>query len=377
MAIGDGEGHLAADFEFPRSLEGWKTFADKPAPGPHLGVAIETRQGAAVDPLLQRDHTVFPVHPVTAHSYRQRKAPNGTQPRLSVDERMEMFVTVCQIKSTSGALTDQRRKRPEKLRMKARIQFTNESKLKSQSTQRLHTVGGFVAFAVAGIALVLGAAGVVLGVTGMALGTATHDPLAPLGAVLAGGCLIVGVLTLGSSLAFFRSQPSARRPGLEAPPGAYLFAGIALLFGSFMGFVTVGGLLEGLFVDTLPALGKLPDPEISPWACMLAVLTLGPSLAFFRFQHNSRRTTVWQPDPVGRAIGSVLTTLFCVAMLFVAAVGIAAAFLPELLPHVKPLPALGMSASALVLVILLLAPICARKEPPQTVTDSPYADETE
>jgi transposase len=73
------EGHLVADFEFDHSLEGWKSFAEKTSAWPNLAVAIETSQGAAVDQLLQREYTVFPVHPVAAQSYRERKAPSGTK----------------------------------------------------------------------------------------------------------------------------------------------------------------------------------------------------------------------------------------------------------------------------------------------------------
>jgi hypothetical protein len=42
-------------------------------------VAIETNQGAAVDQLLQRAYTVYPVNPIASQSYRQRKAPSGTK----------------------------------------------------------------------------------------------------------------------------------------------------------------------------------------------------------------------------------------------------------------------------------------------------------
>jgi transposase len=42
-------------------------------------VAIETSQGAAVDQLLQRGYTLYPVHPVAAQRYRERKAPTGTK----------------------------------------------------------------------------------------------------------------------------------------------------------------------------------------------------------------------------------------------------------------------------------------------------------
>jgi Transposase len=40
---------------------------------------LESNQGAAVDQLLQRDDTVYPVNPVASESYRKRKAPSGTK----------------------------------------------------------------------------------------------------------------------------------------------------------------------------------------------------------------------------------------------------------------------------------------------------------
>ena len=79
VVIVDGEGQIVADFEFAHSLEGWKSFVEKTSAWPKLAVAIETSQGAAVDQLLQRDYSVYPVHPVAAQSYRQRKAPTGTK----------------------------------------------------------------------------------------------------------------------------------------------------------------------------------------------------------------------------------------------------------------------------------------------------------
>lgn len=73
------QGHIVADFEFEHSLEGWQSFADKTSAWPNLAVAIETSQGAAVDQLLQRQYTIYPVNPVAAQSYRERKAPSGTK----------------------------------------------------------------------------------------------------------------------------------------------------------------------------------------------------------------------------------------------------------------------------------------------------------
>ena len=79
VVIVNAEGHIVADFEFAHSLEGWKIFAEKASAWPNLAVAIETSQGAAVDQLLQRKYNVYPVQPVAAQSYRQRKAPSGTK----------------------------------------------------------------------------------------------------------------------------------------------------------------------------------------------------------------------------------------------------------------------------------------------------------
>jgi transposase len=79
VVVVNSQGQIVADFEFAHSLEGWKTFGEKTAAWPHLAVAIETSQGAAVDQLLQRGGTVYPVHPLAAQSYRERKAPSGTK----------------------------------------------------------------------------------------------------------------------------------------------------------------------------------------------------------------------------------------------------------------------------------------------------------
>jgi transposase len=79
VIIVNAEGRIVADFEFEHSLEGWKSFAEKTAAWPNLAVAIETSQGVAVDQLLQREYTVFPVHPVAAQSYRERKSPSGSK----------------------------------------------------------------------------------------------------------------------------------------------------------------------------------------------------------------------------------------------------------------------------------------------------------
>lgn len=79
VVIVDNCGQIVADFEFKHSLEGWQNFQEQTARWPNLAIAIETNQGAAVDQLLQRGCTVYPVNPVASESYRKRKAPSGTK----------------------------------------------------------------------------------------------------------------------------------------------------------------------------------------------------------------------------------------------------------------------------------------------------------
>jgi transposase len=79
VVIVDAAGRIVADFEFAHSLEGWKRFEEKTSAWPNLAVAIETSQGAAVDQLLQRQYTVYPVPPVSAQRYRERKVPSGSK----------------------------------------------------------------------------------------------------------------------------------------------------------------------------------------------------------------------------------------------------------------------------------------------------------
>lgn len=79
VVIVNRQGQIVADFQFDHTSEGWKSFSDQTAPFGNLAVVIETTQGAAVDQLLQRNYTVFPVNPAAAAGYRQRKMPSGTK----------------------------------------------------------------------------------------------------------------------------------------------------------------------------------------------------------------------------------------------------------------------------------------------------------
>ena len=77
VVIVDRQGQIVADFRIEHSLAGWQEFCDKVKPYPALAVAIETNQGTAVDQLLSLDGDIYPVNPLSAKSYRERKAPSG------------------------------------------------------------------------------------------------------------------------------------------------------------------------------------------------------------------------------------------------------------------------------------------------------------
>jgi transposase len=79
IVIVDARGQIVAEFRIAHNLEGWQDFRQKIAAYPGLGIVIETSQGAAIDQLLQIDLTVYPIHPVAARRYRERKAPSGNK----------------------------------------------------------------------------------------------------------------------------------------------------------------------------------------------------------------------------------------------------------------------------------------------------------
>jgi transposase len=82
IVIVDKTGGTAAQFRIPHTLAGWQEFRQKAAAYPALGLAIETNQGAAIEQLLQMELTVYPVHPMSAKRYRERKVPSGNKTDL-------------------------------------------------------------------------------------------------------------------------------------------------------------------------------------------------------------------------------------------------------------------------------------------------------
>lgn len=76
----DRQGTIVAQWTFDHTIEGWTTCRQKLAAyGPHLGIAIETSRGLAVDELLRTEAAVYPVQPVAASRLRDRQAPSGAK----------------------------------------------------------------------------------------------------------------------------------------------------------------------------------------------------------------------------------------------------------------------------------------------------------
>jgi transposase len=79
VIVVDRVGTIVADFQFTHTAAGWEEFTQKVKPFGHCPVTIETSAGMAVDQLLQRGYTLYPVNPLAAKEYRRRKAPSGTK----------------------------------------------------------------------------------------------------------------------------------------------------------------------------------------------------------------------------------------------------------------------------------------------------------
>jgi hypothetical protein len=75
----DRLGTIVAEFRFAHSALGWAKFEEKMKPFAGCPIALETSSGPAVDQLLQRDWSVYPVNPKAAQRYRERKAPSGNK----------------------------------------------------------------------------------------------------------------------------------------------------------------------------------------------------------------------------------------------------------------------------------------------------------
>lgn len=79
VIIVDARGHLVADFRIEHTAGGWKLWEQKIALYPKLGVALETSFGAAVEQLLHSGVVLYPVNPMNAKRYRERRCSSGNK----------------------------------------------------------------------------------------------------------------------------------------------------------------------------------------------------------------------------------------------------------------------------------------------------------
>jgi transposase len=79
VVVVNQQGKIVEELMFEHSADGWAKWKELVKKYPHLAVAIETNQGAAIEQLLESGACVYPVNPKSAERYRDRKAPSGTK----------------------------------------------------------------------------------------------------------------------------------------------------------------------------------------------------------------------------------------------------------------------------------------------------------
>ncbi len=79
VIIVDDDGKIVADFRIDHSTSGWNLWQERVEGYPKLALAIETNQGAAVDQLIASGTTIFPINPLNAKRYRERKCSSGNK----------------------------------------------------------------------------------------------------------------------------------------------------------------------------------------------------------------------------------------------------------------------------------------------------------
>ncbi|NOT01463.1 MAG: IS110 family transposase [Phycisphaerales bacterium] len=77
VVVVDVGGTVVEDFRIDDSAAGWQQLRKRLSAYADLAVAVETRSGVVVERLLEAGYAVFPVNPMAAKRYRERKAPSG------------------------------------------------------------------------------------------------------------------------------------------------------------------------------------------------------------------------------------------------------------------------------------------------------------
>jgi len=79
IIVVDQSGRIVADFRIDHTSAGWRLWKEKIVSWPGLAVAVETSFGSAVEQLLESGVSVYPVNPMNAKRYRERKCSSGNK----------------------------------------------------------------------------------------------------------------------------------------------------------------------------------------------------------------------------------------------------------------------------------------------------------
>jgi len=80
VVIVDRSGQIVADFRIEHTSGGWQQWRKQVATfAEGLAACVETSQGVVVEQLIESGAAVYPVSPVSAKRYRERKAPSGNK----------------------------------------------------------------------------------------------------------------------------------------------------------------------------------------------------------------------------------------------------------------------------------------------------------
>lgn len=79
IIVVDSSGRIVADFRIEHTPAGWRLWKEKISAWPGLAAAVETSFGAAVEQLLASGVSVYPINPMSAKRYRERKCSSGNK----------------------------------------------------------------------------------------------------------------------------------------------------------------------------------------------------------------------------------------------------------------------------------------------------------
>jgi hypothetical protein len=93
------QGKIVEELTFEHTAEGWMKWKQLLKNYPHLAVAIETSQGAAIEQLLESGVIVYPVNPKVRSAIGREKPP--AEPRL-ITWTPGVWVMRCELTAMAG-----------------------------------------------------------------------------------------------------------------------------------------------------------------------------------------------------------------------------------------------------------------------------------